>query len=52
MARKREYEQNLVEVVSFDQNDEMTIKRVYVQKGDAIPAGCMRVESARPPAQL
>ncbi len=30
----------------------MTIKKIYMQKGDTIPTGCMRMESAKPPAQL
>lgn len=45
MQRKREYERSLVEVATFDENDEMTIKRVPVE---GLPEGCLVMEAPKP----
>ena len=49
ILRKREYERSLVDVATFDENDEMTVRRMPAR---SVPAGCLLIEAPQESAQL
>ena len=43
LKRKQEFESSLTEVVTFNDNDEMVVKRIQINEGQALPKGCLAV---------
>ncbi len=44
LKRKREYESSLTQVVFFNANDEMIVRKVNLGEGATLPQGCLLIE--------
>ena len=44
LKRKREYESSLTQVVFFNANDEMIVRKVNLGEGATLPQGCLLME--------